>query len=252
MLLAIDAGNTNIVFAIYEGQEQVEQCRLETNGKIPDTINMIAQKYPNITDVIISSVVPKINDGLKKSCSYILKITPVFITHENAGVEIKIDNPNEIGADRLVDAVTVLAHYKSPAIIVDFGTATTFDVIDGSGAYCGGVIAPGINLSLQALHMAAEKLPRVDVAKPSKVIGGNTEEAMQSGIYWGYIGLIEGTIKRITAEMNAEPMIIATGGLAPLFEQGTDVIDVVDGDLIMKGLVHIHGQMSQNKDRKSA
>lgn len=248
MLLAIDAGNTNIVFAIYNGQDQIEQCRLETTGKIPDAIKDIADKYHDIKDVIISSVVPKVNEALDKSCTYFLNTTPFFITHENAGVVIASDikTPEQIGADRLVDAAAINAHYKSPAIIVDFGTATTFDVVNAIGEYAGGVISPGINLSLKALHMAAEKLPSVDVAKPNKVIGSNTVEAMQSGIYWGYIGLIEGTIKRISEEMNATPMIIATGGLAPLFDKGTDIIDTIDSDLIMKGLVHIH----ENKKEK--
>lgn len=252
MLLAIDAGNTNIVFAIYDGEAQVEKCRLETNGKIPETINDIAQKYPDIHQVIISSVVPKVNDAIEKSCSYLLKTDPVFIRHDNAGIDITLDTPNEVGADRLVNAVAVMAHYKSPAIIVDFGTATTFDVVNDKGQYCGGVIAPGINLSLQALHMAAAKLPEVSVEKPEKVIGTNTVDAMQSGIYWGYIGLIEGTIKRITKEMGVDPFILATGGLAPLFETGTKVINAVDQDLTMKGLVHIQAQLSQNQNRKTA
>ncbi len=242
MLLAIDAGNTNIVFAIYEGQEQVEQCRMETTDKIPEAINEIGQKYPQIDGVIISSVVPKINDLLEKSCAYLLKVEPILVNHENAGVVIAphIKSPQEIGADRLVDAAAVMNYYQSPAIIVDFGTATTFDVINAEGQYCGGVIAPGINLSLRALHMAAAKLPQIDVAKPDNVIGSNTKEAMQSGIYWGYIGLIEGMIKRICSEMGVEPFVIATGGLAPLFATGTDAFDTVDQDLIMKGLVHIY------------
>jgi type III pantothenate kinase len=253
VLLAIDAGNTNIVFAIYDGQEQIEQCRMETDGKIPETINEIGQKYPQIDAAIISSVVPNVNDMLEKACTYLLKAETLVVNYENARVKISsnIPCPEEIGADRLVDAVAVLTHYQSPAIIVDFGTATTFDVIDAEGQYCGGVIAPGINLSLRALHMAAAKLPSVDVAKPEKVIGLNTEEAMQSGIYWGYIGLIEGTIKRIAAEMDAKPFIIATGGLAPLFDQGTEIIDVIDSDLIMKGLVHIHAQRNQDENRKN-
>lgn len=257
MLLAIDAGNTNIVFAIYDGDKQVEQCRMETTGKIPETVNEIGQKYPQINAAIICSVVPKVNDMLEKACSYLLKVEPVIVSQENAGIDIASDikTPSEIGADRLVDAVAVCAHYQSPAIIVDFGTATTFDVVNASGQYCGGVIAPGINLSLRALHLAAAKLPQIDVAKPDKVIGGNTKEAMQSGIYWGYISLIEGMIIRIADEMGLKegqkPFVIATGGLAPLFDKGTDMIDIVDGDLIMKGLTHIYAQQQNNIDRKS-
>lgn len=253
MLLAIDAGNTNIVFAIYEGQEQVEQCRLDTiTGSIPEVINDIAQKYPEITDVIISSVVPKANDAFEKACSYLLKIDPIFVTHDNIGIEIDLDNPEEVGADRIVNAVAVKAHYQSPAIIVDFGTATTFDMVDTSGRYGGGVIAPGINLSLKALEQAAAQLPDIKIEKPAKVIGKNTVDAMQSGIYWGYIGLIEGTIKRIADEMGEKPFVIATGGLAPLFDKGTNMIEAVDGDLTMKGLVYIHASQNQQSDIRNA
>lgn len=253
MLLAIDAGNTNIVFAIYDGEEQIEQCRLDTiTGSIPEVINDIAQKYPNIRNVIISSVVPKANDAFEKACTYLLKITPVFVNHENAGIKIDLDKPQEVGADRIVNAIAVLQDYSSPAIIVDFGTATTFDVVDGQGCYAGGVIAPGINLSLQALEQAAAKLPGIKIKKPEKIIGKNTIDAMQSGIYWGYISLIEGTIKRIADEMGAEPRVIATGGLAPLFEKGTDMIEVVDGDLTMKGLLHIHAQQNQKNVIRNA
>lgn len=256
MLLAIDAGNTNIVFAIYDGEKQVEQCRfethLETDSNIAKLINEIAQKYPDIKNAIISSVVPKVNDALDKACTYLLRVEPVFVSHENIDVEITLDKPDEIGADRLVNAVAVLSDYKAPAIVVDFGTATTFDVINGQGQYCGGVIAPGINLSLRALGMAAAKLPDIDVAKPDKVIGTNTVDAMQSGIYWGYIGLIEGTLKRIADEMGTKPLVIATGGLAPLFDTGTDMIDTIDSDLIMKGLLRIQKQLSENTSRKTA
>jgi type III pantothenate kinase len=256
MLLAIDAGNTNIVFALYSGSKQVDKCRMETTGKIPESVNEIVQQYPDIDGVIISSVVPKINEALQKSCSYLIKVDPVFVTHENIPIEVKTDKPKEVGADRLVNSVTVIADYKKPAIIVDFGTATTFDVVDAQGCYAGGVIAPGINLSLEALHQAAAKLPSIKVEKPPSVIGKNTVDAMQSGIYWGYIGLIEGTIKRISEEMAMEkgerPFIIATGGLAPLFDQGTDMIDAIDDDLTMKGLVHVQMHLSEQQKRKSA
>jgi type III pantothenate kinase len=253
MLLAIDAGNTNIVFAIYDDEEQVEQCRLDTvTGSIPEVINDIAQKYPDIKNVIISSVVPKANEAFKKSCSYLLKVEPVFVTHENIGIEIDLDRPEEVGADRIVNAVAVLHDYKKPAVIVDFGTATTFDIVDGQGRYGGGVIAPGINLSLSALEQAAAQLPDIKIEKPKNVIGKNTIDAMQSGIYWGYIGLIEGTIQRIADEMGVKPFVIATGGLAPLFDKGTDMIKQVDQDLTMKGLVQIHKQLSSSSERKTA
>lgn len=252
MLLAIDAGNTNIVFAVYDGQEQLEQCRLETTGNIPEVMSDIAQKYPDISDVIISSVVPKINDALEKSCTYLLKTDPVFVTHENAGIKIDIDKPEQLGADRIVGAVAAVNFYQTPAIVVDFGTSTNFDVINAEGAHCGGVLATGAKLSLAALVSAAEKLSDIAIEQPGKVIGRNTVDAMQSGIYHGYISMVEGMVQKIAAEMGVKPFVIATGGLATLFDKGTDVFDVVDPDLLMKGLVRIHEQILQSKSRKSA
>ena len=140
----------------------------------------------------------------------------------------------------MVNAVAVFAEYNKPAIIVDFGTATTFDVIDTNGAYAGGVIAPGINLSLKALGNAAAQLPQLKIEKPPQVIGTNTVDAMQSGVYWGYIGLIEGMIKRIQNELGADCLVLATGGLAPLFADGTSMIEKIDQDLTLKGLLIIH------------
>lgn len=252
MLLAIDAGNTNIVFAVYNGLEKMAQWRGETGAGCAVALSEVASKYSNIEAVIISSVVPKMNDSLIRHCQIEFDINPVFITHENAGIVITIDHPEQVGADRLVDAVAVLAHYQYPAVIVDFGTATTFDVVDAQGRYCGGVIAPGVNLSLEALYLAAAKLPKVDVAHPEKVIGRNTKDAMQSGIYFGYLGLIEGVIKRISEDMGVKPYIIGTGGLAPLFAEGTDIIDIIDPDLIMKGLVHIYEQNNHGNKKKRA
>jgi len=248
MLLAIDIGNTNIVCAVFDGQDKKDQWRCETSGDITDLFDNVT----DIDDVIISSVVPRVNGDMRQLCETKLKIVPTFVDNQNAGIIIDLDKPAEVGADRLVNAVACLQHYEAPAIIVDLGTATTFDVIDPMGRYGGGVIAPGINLSLQALYQAAEKLPEVPVEKPEKAIGKNTKDAMQSGIYWGYIGLIEGTLNRLMEEMEAKPLVIATGGLAPLFATGTDKIDVIDGDLTLKGLVHIQSELSQKKNRKSA
>ncbi len=241
MLLCIDIGNTNIVFALYEEQKQIKQWRAETNSDLATSL----KEVKNIDGVIVSSVVPKINNVLEEICLKQFNLTPIFVDYKNAGIETNLDNPSEVGADRLVNAVAVKAHYKKPAVIVDFGTATTFDVIDGAGIYCGGVIAPGINLSMKALHMAAAKLPDLPVEATKNVIGKNTKDAMQSGIYWGYISLIEGMIKRITAEMDETPFVMATGGLAPLFMNGTDIIEAMDQDLTMKGLVCIHAMLKK-------
>lgn len=244
-ILAIDVGNTNIVTALYNRTEQQNLWRVETSKPLDD----VFQEIDHVDGVIVSSVVPNVNDSLMAAAKKHLSVTPIFVTHDNAGIEIDLDNPNEVGADRLVNAVAVLAEYNKPAIIVDFGTATTFDVVDGQGRYAGGVIAPGINLSLSALEQAAAKLPDIKIEKPNQVIGKNTIDAMQSGIYWGYIGLIEGTIKRIEGELGQECLIIATGGLAPLFAKGTDKIETIDGDLTLKGLIHINKAITKENEQ---
>ncbi len=189
---------------------------------------------------MISSVVPQALTPLKSMCREFFSCTAKVVT-ENLGVTIPIviDNPREVGADRLVNAVAAHKRYRGPLIVVDFGTATTFDVIDGDGRYCGGVIATGINLSLEALHRAAAKLPRVAVERPPQVIGSSTVTAMQSGVYWGYVSLVEGMVARIKAEFGEPMKVIATGGLAGLFAGATDVIEHVDRDLTMAGLVEL-------------
>jgi len=229
MLLAIDVGNTNIVLAVYDGETQIQKWRHETHAPLSTLFDPLEN---DVNAVIASSVVPAINDSLTNACKVKLNVSLTFVTHENSGIEIELDDPKEVGADRLVNAVSVLSQYKKPAIIVDFGTATTFDVIDGQGRYGGGVIAPGIK--------------QLKIEKPSHVIGKNTIDAMQSGIYWGYIGLIEGTIKRIQDEMVADCIVIATGGLAPLFAEGTNVIETIDPNLTLKGLVHLHKTLITN------
>ena len=243
MLLAIDIGNTNIVFAVYDGNQQIQKWRHETNASVSAGLDSCQS---DIQNVIVSSVVPSKNDELTTACEGKFNQTPKFVSAENVGIKIDLDDPKQAGADRLVNAVAVLNEYKKPAIIVDFGTATTFDVINADGAYAGGVIAPGINLSLKALGDAAAQLPDLKIEKPAQVIGKNTVDAMQSGIYWGYIGLIEGTIKRIQDEMGCECLVLATGGLAPLFAKGTDIIETIDPDLTLKGLVHIHKSLISN------
>ena len=239
LLLAIDVGNTNVVFALYDGETQITQWRVETsNFNAEDKLDVI--EASKVSDVIVCSVVPDVNKIIERICQEKFNIAPVFITHENCGIDIDIDTPSQMGADRLVVAVAAYGFGHLPAIIVDLGTATTFDVINEKGVHCGGVIAPGINLSLAALEQAAAQLPDIEIAKTKNVIGKNTKDAMQSGIYWGYISLIEGLIEKLSGEISGKPHVIATGGLAPLFEQGTNKFDFVDSDLIMKGLVHIH------------
>lgn len=260
MLLAIDAGNTNIVFAVYDGDTRVQSWRFKTDAartadEYAALLNQLLPganlSFKHIRDAIIASVVPDANFHLRRLCEQYFGC-PVRIVGSDAldlDIAINLLKPEEVGADRIVNAIAVKQFYRAPAIVVDFGTATTFDVIDGNNTYCGGVIAPGVNLSLNALHGAAAKLPRVAIKKPQSIIGNDTVSAMQAGIYWGYIGLVEGTINRISAEMGVKPFVLATGGLASLFAGGTSLIEKIDEDLTLKGLVHIH---SMNAAKKAA
>ena len=249
VLLVIDMGNTNTVFALFDGDEMLGQWRIST-----DT-NRTAEEYAvwlnqlmaldghdsrRIGAAIVSSVVPQGIFGLRALCRRYFGCVALVVGDDvDIGIDIAIDRPDEVGADRLVNAVGAHSRYPGALIVVDFGTATTFDVISDSGAYLGGVIAPGVNLSLESLHGAAAQLPRVAVKRPRTVIGGGTISAMQSGVYWGYIGLIEGIVARVRAEYGGPMTVIATGGLAALFEEGTSVIQQVDSDVTMRGLLEI-------------
>jgi type III pantothenate kinase len=249
LLLAIDVGNTNTVFALYREREALGQWRISTiRERTADEYaaaltQLMALKDYDQSDVgaaVISSVVPQALTPLKSMCREYFDCT-ARVVGEDLGVTIAIlvDNPREVGADRLVNAVAAHGRYGGPLIVVDFGTATTFDVVDEEGRYCGGVIATGITLSLEALHRAAAKLPRVAVERPPQVIGSSTVTAMQSGVYWGYVSMIEGMVARIKAEFGAPMKVIATGGLAGLFAGATDVIEQVDRDLTVAGLVEL-------------
>lgn len=252
MLLAIDAGNTNTVFAVYDGDQRLSLWRCKTDAdRTADEYAVFLrqlfeiQKIPfhRVTKAIISSVVPDSNFALRELCKKTFGCRPLFIGTDitDLGIPIKVDKPQEVGADRIVNAVAMVKHFKkSPAIVVDFGTATTFDVVDKDGAFIGGVIAPGINLSLNALHAAAAKLPKVSIRRPESSIGRNTVAAMESGMYWGYIGLIKGMIKKITEDLGEKPYIIATGGLSTLFSQDVPEFDVVDEEITLRGLVTIY------------
>jgi type III pantothenate kinase len=249
LLLAIDVGNTNTVFALYRERHALGQWRISTvHERTADEYaaaltQLMALKGFSQEDVgaaAISSVVPQALTPLKSMCRDFFNCA-ARVVGEDLGVSIPvlIDNPQEVGADRLVNAVAAHARYHGPLIVVDFGTATTFDVIDEEGRYCGGVIATGINLSLEALHRAAAKLPRVAVERPPRVIGSSTVTAMQSGVFWGYVSMVEGVVSRIREEFGAEMKVIATGGLAGLFADATEVIEQVDRDLTMAGLVQL-------------
>ncbi len=250
MLLAIEQGNTNTMFAIHDGQNWIAQWRSATESTrtadeyvvwLSQLLSMQGLGFRAIDACIISSVVPQSIFNLRNLSRRYLNVEPLVIG-ENAklGVDVRIEKPSEAGADRLVNAVGANMVYPGPLIVIDSGTATTFDIVAADGAFEGGIIAPGINLSMQALHEAAAKLPRIAIQRPARVVGKDTVGAMQSGVFWGYIALIEGLITRIKAE-RAEPMtVIATGGVASLFEGATDSIDHFDPDLTIRGLLEIH------------
>lgn len=253
MLLVVDIGNTNVVFALCDDGKIRAEWRIRTDAhRTADEyavwlFTLMAQEKLTAKDVsaaIVSSVVPDANFELKSFIRKHMNVEPQVITsgEVDVGMKVLIDNPRELGADRLINAYAAWHQAKQALIIIDFGTATTFDVVSGKGEYLGGVIAPGINLSLEALQKAAAKLHGIAIQHPEKVVGQNTTTAMQSGIFYGYAGLIEGIVSRIKAERGEAMKVIATGGLAPLYAQATNAIDQVDGDLTIRGLMLIHGR----------
>jgi type III pantothenate kinase len=247
MLLAINANNTNTVFALWDGDRLQGAWRAATEPKrtadeyvvwLDHLLSLAGLARGRISGTIIASVVPDANFNLVKFCQDYCASTPLMVGEPDVelGMKALVDRPDEVGADRLINTIAVHDRYPGAAIVVDFGTATTFDVVDDAGNYRGGVIAPGVNLSLQALEQAAAKLPSVAIRPTAKVIGTNTVACMQSGIYWGYVGLIEGIVTRIAAEFGAKMRVVATGGLAPVFEHASPLIERVDGTLNLWGL----------------
>jgi type III pantothenate kinase len=251
MLLAISANNTNTVFAVWDGAALRGSWRAATDARrtadeyvvwLDHLLALEKIARADIDGAIISSVVPDANFNLRRLCRVYCHSDPLIVGEPGVatGTEAHVDRPEEVGADRLVNTVAAHDRYKGPLIVVDFGTATTFDVVDRDGNYCGGAIAPGINLSLQALAMAAAKLPSVPVARTEKVIGTSTVACMQSGIFWGYVGLVEGIIARIKREFGAAMRTISTGGLAPLFEGSIASVEHTDPELTLRGLKLIY------------
>ena len=258
MLLAIEQGNTNTLFAVHDGEDWVAQWRTATESSrtadeyavwLSQLLSLQDMKLAQLHACIISTVVPQSLFNLRNLARRYLHTEPLVIG-ENAelGVALRIDNPREAGADRLVNAVGAHIVYPGPLIVIDSGTATTFDVISADGGLEGCAIAPGINLSMEALHTAAAKLPRVAIQRPERadgttspdhVIGKNTVTAMQAGVYWGYVALIEGLVDRIKAEYGSPMTVVATGGVAALFEGATLCIDVFDSDITVRGLLEI-------------
>lgn len=256
MLLAVDIGNTNIVFALCSEHQTVAEWRIRTDAhRTADEYAvwlftlMSAQDFERetVTAAIISSVVPDAIFELKSFVRKYLRQEPLLITsgHVDCGMKVLIDQPKELGADRIINAFAAWTQHQSALIVVDFGTATTFDVVSSSGDYLGGVIAPGINLSLEALEHAASRLHGITITHPAKVVGTNTTAAMQSGIYHGYAGLIEGIVSRIKNERGEAMKVVATGGLAPLYADATRAIDLVDPDLTIRGLRLMYQRMKK-------
>lgn len=264
MFLSIDCGNTNIVFALYKDMSKAEPIvwRCQTNRKktadeyaswlLPLMMNEHVQ-FKDIKDVLVASVVPDVNFNLTRLCEKYIGVTPDYINPDgsNVGVAVNLPNPVKVGADQLVNAAAAISKYGAPCVVIDFGTATTFDIVNQEGEFIGGVIAPGVNLSVEALYNAAALLPKVKIEKPQKVIGQNTIEAMQTGLYWGYVSMIEGIANRVIKEMDVKPKFIATGGLSNLFHDAMPLIDHADPHLTLEGLRLIHARNKHDKSVQS-
>ncbi len=249
MLLAIDVGNTNTVFAVMDGRRSVEQWRCSTeDSRTGDEyyvwLSSLMRKREleeTIDSVIVSCVVPNALFNIRLLCRRHFNVEPLVVGTAKCRLpaKVRVDEGAYVGADRLVNTVAAFDLYGGNLIVVDFGTATTFDVVDGDGAYAGGAIAPGVELSLRVLHEVAAALPRVEVSMPPRVVGTNTRDCMHSGVFWGYAGLIEGICRRIRQERGLPMKVIGTGGLANLFASGLEVFDHVNTELTVQGLAVI-------------
>ncbi len=250
MLLAIDVGNTNTVFGLHDGTSWAHQWRSATDAtKTADDhaswlwrlADMQGVQLSGVRGCVISTVVPQAQFNFRNLARRYLNVEPMFIGDPalKTGVEVRIKTPSQVGADRIASALG--AHMTLPGnlIVIDSGTATTFDIVAADGGFEGGIIAPGINLSMKALHEAAAQLPRIAIQRPPQVIGNDTISAMQSGIFWGYIDLIDGLVRRIKSEYGKPMTVIATGGVASLFEGASDTIDHYDQDILLKGLLEV-------------
>ena len=246
MLLAIDVGNTNVVLGVFANKTLINSWRVVTQkNKTEDEYGILIEnlyRAANIdmaktTGVIISCVVPPMVDTMEKLCEKYFHIAPLFIGPKiKTGMPIRYDNPHEVGADRIVNAIAAYDLYKQSVVVVDFGTATTFDYISPRGEYMGGAIAPGIVISSEALFMRASKLPRVELTRPESIIGKSTTASLQAGVVFGYIAMVDGIVEKMKQEVKTNPRVIATGGLAPLIAEGSKTIETVDQLLTLTGL----------------
>ncbi|MEN8892336.1 type III pantothenate kinase [Planktotalea arctica] len=256
MLLAIDCGNTNTVFSIWDGEKWLCTLRTSTHhGRTADAyftwFHTLVQHYKielDIKDVIISSTVPRVVFNLRVFADRFFGCRPLVVGKPECKlpIEPRVDAGTRVGPDRLANAAAAFDRHGGNVVVVDFGTATNFDVVADDGAYVGGVISPGVNLSLEALHNGAAALPHVDISQPEQVIGTNTVACIQSGVFWGYTGLIEGITKRIKTEYGKPMKVVGTGGLAPLFATAENLFDVIEDDLTMHGLIVIHEHNKKN------
>jgi type III pantothenate kinase len=261
MLLAVEQGNTNTLFAVHDGANWIAQWRAATESTrtadeyavwLSQLLAMAQLEMNSLDACIISSVVPQSVFNLRNLARRYLHTEPLVVGENvDLGIAVRIDKPSEAGADRLVNAIGAHVAYPGDLIVVDSGTATTFDVVAADGGFEGGVIAPGINLSMQALHDAAAKLPRVAIRRPegNHVVGHDTVQAMQSGVFWGYISMIEGLVARIKEEWGKPLTVVGTGGIASLFEGDTAAIDIFDHDVTIRGLLEVY---RRNQGKASA
>lgn len=256
LIFVFDVGNTNIVLGVYEEDVLKYHWRIETNrNRTEDEFGMTIKslfdhaglRFSDINGIIISSVVPPIMFALERMCQKYFHVKPLVVGPGiKTGLNIKYENPREVGADRIVNAVAAIHEYGSPLIIVDFGTATTYCYVNEQRQYMGGAIAPGIGISTEALYSRAAKLPRIEIARPENVIGKNTVSAMQAGIVYGYVGQVEGIVNRMMQQSEKKPTVIATGGLSNLIAQESNIIDIVDPYLTLKGLILIYKRNMEN------
>lgn len=247
MLLAIDIGNTNAAFGVFDKENLLNRFTIQTPRRqtAPEIHELIKENLSaDISAVIISSVVTEVNDSFQRLSERFFKLKPVFVDHTfNFGLKIKYNPPSALGADRLVAAFATVEKYGKPCIVCDFGTATTIDAINSRGEYLGGIIVAGMKILADALFQKTSKLPKVEIEKPAKVIGDSTVSAIQSGIYFGYSGLVEKILQKMIEELGEKPKIIATGGLASIIAESVKMIETIDADLTLEGLRLIYERM---------
>jgi len=246
MLLAMNVNNTNTAVGLYTGDKWVANWRIKTDqAKQPDEYAMILRNlflhnelnWSDVTGVALASVVPPLTANFVDLCQRYFHLEPLLVTHKiNTGIKIFIDHPAEAGADRILNAMAARELYGSPCIVVDFGTATTFDAVSREGDYIGGAIAPGLGIAADALFSRTAKLPRIELVPPPAAIGRNTIHAMQSGLIFGYLGLVEGMVNRFRTELGGRTKVVATGGMAPILAQQTDIFETIDQMLTLNGL----------------